>query len=816
MAEITANDFFDFEGSISGLQSINEGLLQIIKTGKSMSQSIKGADNIRAIKDETEKLTISQVELQKIEKQITTAQARNNEEYIKAKKNLTDLNTTLKQRTALGDKDARQVRATNASLKELQAALQKNKDAYKSLATEEDRASKEGAELLHIIQLQDKEFKDLNKTLGEHQANVGNYPGQLDKANAAAGALTPGLHGMANGLLTATKAAIAFIATPLGAVLAAIALVLAPIVSFLKNTGDGMDLVEKKTSGLKNGLAFLRDEFSELGRNILDSDTNVGKFAASLLKSNPIVLAVVAQINLLKKAFPGLSAAYDEAVEAGERYAEMMDMVQTRQKFQEVEFAKEENAIKRLILQSKNRTLTEEQRIALIDQALKKEEDMTARRVKNAEDELTAAYRLAKSRTTLTQAELANFDTQEKAAVAMAEAFDKADESLRDQLLNAIVKLEQARGESIAIEEKLQNQRDALLDKAAERDAKRAEEELKRQQQIAEARRKLLEDANKDAQKAGKEISDSLEKPGKVATDTFGKIETGIQHVTDTARFKFNQMVESLKNSLELARGIWADFSNNVGALIDSLTERRLQKIDQEERRLDEQTAKRITAAGDNEAAIARIEAEAELKRQALEKKRIQAQRKAAIFDKATAITMSLINTALGISKTIGQLGFPAAIPFIALTAALGAVQTAAIIAKPIPQYFKGTKSAEGGPAWVGERGVEAMRKPGQDWELTPSHATLMNVPRGTEIVPHAETMRRLAIGALGQNGGSVQQVNHDPELLNEMKSLNRNISKIKPVQQSLVRSGMTVYSAIKDAEGHTKLVKGINMGRWF
>lgn len=816
MAEITANDFIDFDGILSGLSGVNDGLLRIIKTGKEVGQAIKGADNIKAIKDETEKLTASQIELQKIEKQITTAQARNNEEYINAKKNLTDLNTTLKQRTALGDKDARQVRATNASLKELQAALQKNKDAYKSLATEEDRASKEGSELLHIIKLQDQEFKDLNKTLGEHQANVGNYPGQMDKANAAVGALTPGLHGMATGFLTATKAALAFIATPLGAVLAALALVLAPIVSFLKNTGDGMDLVEKKTSGLKNALGFLRDEFSDLGRNILDSDTNVGKFAASLIKSNPIVLAVIGQIELLKKAFPGLAKGYEDARQAGEAYAEMMDNIGTRQQFQEVAFAKEENAIKRLILQSKNRTLTEEQRIALIDQALKKEEDMTAKRVKNAEDELTAAYRLAKSRTVLTQAELANFQTQEEAAIAMAAAFDKADESLRDQLLNAVTKLEETRGQSIAIEEKLLNQRDALLDKAEERDAKRAEEEQKRQEKLREERKKFLEEINKDARQAGKEISDTLEKPGKVATDTFGKIETGIQKMTVTARYKFNQMVESLQTSLELARGIWSDFSNNVGALMDSLTERRLQNIDKEERKLDEQTARRILAAGDNEAAVARIEAEAELKRQALDKKRIQAQRKTAIFDKLTAITMAGINTALGITKTISQLGMPAAIPFIALTAALGAVQTAAIIAKPIPQYFKGTKSAEGGAAFVGERGIELMRKPGQDWELTPSVATLMNVPRGTEIVPHEETMRRLAIGALQQNGGSVQVVNHDPELLNEVRSLNKNISKIKPTQQNLIRSGATVYHAIKDSEGHTKVVRGINMGRWF
>jgi hypothetical protein len=277
-------------------------------------------------------------------------------------------------------------------------------------------------------------------------------------------------------------------------------------------------------------------------------------------------------------------------------------------------------------------------------------------------------------------------------------------------------------------------------------------------------------------------------------------------------------MIDELKEGLIQAGEIFADFSAVAGNLLDSLTQRRLQAIDSEEKKLEETTARRIELAGDNDEAVARIEADAAKRKEALEKKRVQAQRKAAIFDKVTAVTMAAINTAVGITKTIAQLGFPAAIPFVALAAALGAIQTAAIIAKPIPQFFKGTKSAPGGAALVGEQGAELMRKPCNDWELTPSHATLMDVPRGTEIVPHGETMRRLAMGALAQNGGSSQSTaqKHDEELIQEMKAVNRNLSKIKPVRTNLVRNGATVYHAIKDAEGHTKLVNGINMGNWF
>jgi hypothetical protein len=48
------------------------------------------------------------------------------------------------------------------------------------------------------------------------------------------------------------------------------------------------------------------------------------------------------------------------------------------------------------------------------------------------------------------------------------------------------------------------------------------------------------------------------------------------------------------------------------------------------------------------------------------------------------------INTASSIVKTGAQLGYPAAIPFQILAAAIGGIQLAAIAAKPIPKFEKG------------------------------------------------------------------------------------------------------------------------------
>ena len=78
-----------------------------------------------------------------------------------------------------------------------------------------------------------------------------------------------------------------------------------------------------------------------------------------------------------------------------------------------------------------------------------------------------------------------------------------------------------------------------------------------------------------------------------------------------------------------------------------------------------------------------------------LDEKKEEIAKKQANREKAMAITAAIINTALSISKTASTLGFPAAIPFIAVAAALGAIQVATIAAQPA--YKKGGFTKQSG-----------------------------------------------------------------------------------------------------------------------
>lgn len=909
---------------------------KLLTSFKELNKTLESATSAGKVKKQVDELTLAEKELVKVQNQIAVAQAKNTDEYRKEEAQLIKVKKELKEKTALGDRDARSVNAQNASIKVLNAALQKNKDAYKALTTEEERASKEGQELLRIIQAQDKEFKDLNKTLGEHQANVGNYPGQLDKANAAAGALTPRLYAMGQGILTATKAAVAFIATPLGLILTGIALALAPLVSYLRNTGDGMDFVEKKTTGLKNGFGALLDAVNETGQSVFDTDTSLGKFVKTMFTANPIVLQFVGAIELLRAAFPGLAKRFDEARQAGERFADLMDEINTQREFDAVAFAKEENAIKRLVLQSKNRTLTEEQRIALVDEALSKESALSLKRVQSAQSELGAVVNLAKSRIKLEQ----QYENEEEAALALAEAADKSNTEIKAQLLDALKALETARGEDIAITEKLENQRDKLLDDAAAKDEKRKEEALKRQQRLNDAifaleeirlnreikqapdidtrvnkeieledlrRKKLL--ANDDliakereaieqksedtkngirtkgaedqlkaqeahiqktiqarqaaldveiamiqeaAIKAGTKTADvdklileakkrnaeetirlSIEQAERIlaieglTTEERAKLEqelaklkinltnTVYQNLTD----KEKESIENTRKTLDTIRQIYQDFSTAVGDLFGSLTDRRVQELDLQQQAIEEQRDKDLLNAGDNAKAKEGIEKNYQAQLAELEKKKIAAQQRQARFDKALALINVGINTAAGITKTIAQLGLPLAIPFIALAAALGAIQAAAIIAKPIPKYAHGTSNHPGGLAVVGDGGGAELIRTGGRAILSPASATLMDLPAGAEVIPHRETMRRLALS------------NIQPEILGTredaglgvkiIQSLEKSVGKLgediraSRVQINHIREGSVLYEARKEGETFTKIVRKMSLGKY-
>jgi hypothetical protein len=79
-----------------------------------------------------------------------------------------------------------------------------------------------------------------------------------------------------------------------------------------------------------------------------------------------------------------------------------------------------------------------------------------------------------------------------------------------------------------------------------------------------------------------------------------------------------------------------------------------------------------------------------------LAKKQAEIARQQAIREKALSIFQIAIDTAMSIAKTAATLGYPASIPFIIAAGVMGAVQTATVLATPLPEIPEPPKAARG------------------------------------------------------------------------------------------------------------------------
>lgn len=124
---------------------------------------------------------------------------------------------------------------------------------------------------------------------------------------------------------------------------------------------------------------------------------------------------------------------------------------------------------------------------------------------------------------------------------------------------------------------------------------------------------------------------------------------------------------------------------NAFGVISDLMTAIEQRELKQQERtarkkkqQLDKQLQDGLISQDGYNAAVQEIDEKTEAKREEIE-------RKQAVRQKAQAVYQALISTSLAIMSTAAQLGFPAAIPFIAAVATLGAVQIGTILATPLP-----------------------------------------------------------------------------------------------------------------------------------
>lgn len=254
LSELTAGtkEFADAQARMSQAQEEVNQAMEI--TAKDEDAQVKSMQELRAIIDEnTGSFGFLVARMQELKVGIDATNARIKQitkDYDEGRMAVDDYNEMLQEnleelqklRTEQGNVRSSLNASTKALLSaqgsyvEMSQTLGQLRNAYRQLSKEQ-RDGVVGTEMLGQIKLLDAELKEVDASMGNFQRNVGGYeealkavlPPQagliidLGKLSVEGGGIPSLFTGMKNSIVGMTKAAIAFIATPLGATLTALA-----------------------------------------------------------------------------------------------------------------------------------------------------------------------------------------------------------------------------------------------------------------------------------------------------------------------------------------------------------------------------------------------------------------------------------------------------------------------------------------------------------------------------------------------------------------------------------------------------------------
>lgn len=814
-----------------------KALKEFIDLAKASQGKLVDATSIGEAKKAVSELTEEQKQLAKVQKQIADTVAKDSEEYRNLNAQLKETQATLKTKTALGDKEAASITRQNASLVQLKAALDANRIAYAKLATEEQRTSKEGEKLKKIIQDQDKAVKDLSKGLGQNQVFVGEYERANKSAADSLQQIAPGATSAAMGIKAMTVAAMQFILTPLGAVLALIGAAVFALVSYFKSSEEGQDrlnkimavgsaifeqfmnLVEAVGEALYDAFTnpkqaamdfgnFLKEQIVNRFMGLLELLPQLAKaigllFAGEFKKAGQVAFDAAAKVGLgVENATAKINGLIEETkklVDTGVKYGTAIAALQAKIDKENrkliVERAKSDLQVAKLreeaiTLEGDARRKAITQAIQLEQQLSDKEVEFAALNLKMAQlkrdangDDKEALLEVAEAEADLLRAEKLRFDNTLKFRKQL-EALDKKEKDKTKEEISIKQRLTE-----IEAEFNRKNIVEINKVKQASIDANLSKEESDKK--LNEVRKNLA------VQFASEQIQ---------AIETLLKVETLTAEeraLIDVELFKlrteltdayYNQLVEKdtkafeqLEKTVETMFEVYTMFAESIGSLFASFQERRMMALDEELAKEEENKTRELEAAGNNAAEKARIENEFALKKQAIEKKQLEERRKAAIFDK----TISAFQAAIGVTLAVIKAGVIT--PLAIATGIAGAIQVAAILARPIPAFKDGTDYHFGGLAILGDGGKSELAvTPSGDLIMSPNRPTLMDLEAGTKVFSGDET-EKLALSGLFSGINATHSSNNGEDfnlLRKDVRALTKTVRNKKELHINFSRQG--------------------------
>ena len=432
----------------------------IIKIEIDQSIIQKSVQNVAQLTNEIDKLKVIQKKQKEEGKELTAEYIERNAQIAALTKEQRQNNEVLKQANTI-------TMSAVGSNEELRAQLSLLTKQYNGLSKEERENTDAGVKLKNQVKAISDELKKNEGAVGDNRRSVGSYKeamtSVLDTLKATGGSFGAAIQG-AQGFNTALKA---------NPILAVVSLLIPLIQQLLK-----LDSVAEGIEGVMNSVnAAFKVTVGAIGEFI------------SLVASGGGIIASFSQ------SFSGLGGKISEAAKQTYELTKATQQLEDARREQIVINAKDEAQIKSLLIQSKDRTKSVQERLELLFKASKIEEAAFQSQVALAKKEEEIAKR--------------KFALADKNAEDIDDLATKAAEAEA-----AVIALQSS---SADVQEKIINRKNALLEgeqteiekRTAER-IKLIEKETQAREKELEERKKLTEAGDKYAETKSKEWTEKL------------------------------------------------------------------------------------------------------------------------------------------------------------------------------------------------------------------------------------------------------------------------------------------------------------------
>ena len=388
-----------------------------VDTGKSAEDLANVRSRVDALKDAQKRLKTEMKELQAVQLKNGQMNAEDAKTLAELNRQYADNSAELKQLTAQEKVYTSQIqiatqndRKYGDSIIELGAQLAQLKQQYRSLSAAQ-RESEAGKAMLENIQNLDKAVKEADYSLGDFGRNVGNYTSALLGLNGNV-AKVAGLFqtGLTAGLKTAGTALKSFgktlLTTPFGWILAGVAAVI-KVFQKLREAFKANDVAGTQLSAALARLQPIADAIGKLFSALAET-------VAKLVNGVTNVATII-----LSKLIP----SYNDAANAAYKLKVAQDKLEDSERQYVINHAKYQSQIADLQAKAAQRDkYTREQRLQFYDESIELEKKDLAEKKRIAAEKYNQAVKAAKQ--------------QLRVSVITAEAYERLDDSIKDNLAN--------------------------------------------------------------------------------------------------------------------------------------------------------------------------------------------------------------------------------------------------------------------------------------------------------------------------------------------------------------------------------------------